>query len=254
MSFGLKVRNANGQTVIDADYVNYALAFEGHVSVQHGVFTQVYFPYVLTGAAPPIVAFKRWVGSRFYVTYVLPIGGPGAWTGFQVRGLNVDRHVTGYGSPTSMVIQYRVYATDLPQVEPWGLQVFDPQGHRVFDSGRPLLTFRDQILGQVSLWSGLETAGAGNWRTTTFLYIGGATVGIDEYVAIGLFQSGGFGLNYTGLIGGGVATTVLGCFQGISFSDAGVPMLVCDAEDMYGYPVGSLVFLAFSPLPIIRSV
>lgn len=252
MSFGIKVENSRGETVIDADYLNYALYTTGSVTVRHGEFTTVTYPQALTGIAAPIIAIRRWDNSRFFITFVLPLGSPGAWTGFRIRGVDADVHTAGSNSQPSLTVAYQVYAVDLPSVETWGMQVFNGAGERVFDSGRKLLTFRTQILGIPALWQLTEGTPIASYRTFLFDYIGGVAVASDEYVAIGLFQSGAYGVNNVTFPNGRQVTSQLGCFQGVGFTSNGTPRYFLDVQDVNGYIVAGVAFYAFSPLPVIN--
>lgn len=187
MSFGFKAVNELGETVIDADFVNYALAYTGSFTCGNQNVVTVTYPTPLTSQDAPLIAVKRWAGIDFMFQDMAAIGVPGNWTGFTVRCFRASA-----SAPTSVAMQYRVYATGLPRLEDWGMQVFNGSGVRVFDSSRKLLTFRGRIEGAVSAWEHTSGVVYQGGRTDYFSHRF-AVIGPEEYVLLSAFPPLWFG-------------------------------------------------------------
>lgn len=187
MSFGFKAVNQNGETVIDADFVNYALAFEGTVTCGNQNVVTVAYPTALTSLDAPLVAIKRWAGIDFMFQDIAAVGTPGNWTGFSIRCFRASA-----SAPGSVALAYRVYATGLPRLEDWGMQVFDASGVRVFDSSRKLLIFKGRIEGQISAWQHTSGQVYQGGRTDYFSHRF-AVLGMDDYVLVSAFPPVWFG-------------------------------------------------------------
>lgn len=234
MSFGFKAVNYQGETVIDQDFLNYALAHEGAQWCGDGV-TTIWFPSAVPSLDAPIICAKRWAGGG-YTQGVSAIGWPGNWTGFQVR-------VAFGGVP----FIWRAYATGLEPLETWGMQVFTADGRRVFDSSRPLLTFKGEISGITALWAHTGGAVYQDARTDGYVYRGGP-VGVNDYLAIGVLTPAFFGVVNTSRGQVGTVTQVL-----YGYTADGSPRLFLESYmDSRGLPgPPGAIFYDLPTMPIV---
>jgi hypothetical protein len=226
MSFGFKAVNQNGETVIDADFLNYALAYSGSVTCGNQNTVTVTYPTALTTTDVPLIALKRWVGIDFMFQDISSVGTPGNWTGFRIRCFRASA-----SAPTSVTLQYKVFATGLPRLEDWGLQVFDGAGKRVFDSSRKLLIFRGRVEGETSAWQHTSGQVYQGGRTDYFTHRY-AVIGADEYVLVSAFPPCWFGrvnvydvrygsATLTAIVQPGFGFYTDGSFRLIAYTDLG---------------------------------
>jgi hypothetical protein len=145
MTFGVRVNNTWGDTIIDDLWLNYSLYLQGSIGVDFAGWvvsgadptfpvTNLFFPAVVTSLKPPMLFCRH---SLFDASHALAgvnlIGYPGNWTGFAIRG-------AGSGAK---VMDYRVYAALPPSSDSFGMRVRDANGDIAFDSGRlPLIIER----------------------------------------------------------------------------------------------------------------
>lgn len=247
MSFGFKAINENGETVIDADFVNYALAFQGTVACGNQQIVTVTYPTALTSQDVPLIALKRWSGVDFMFQDTAPVGTPGNWTGFRIRCFRASA-----AAPSSVTLSYRVYATGLPRLEDWGMQVFDARGVRVFDSSRRLLTFKGRVEGQVSAWQNTRGEVYQGGRTDYFTHRF-AVLGANDYVLVSAFPPVWFGRVgvYDSRYGPATLTAIVA--PGFGFHDNGTFRLITYASlGTANYPGPSkAVFYDLPTAPIL---
>lgn len=142
MSYGLQVRNAANELVIDDTFANHALAAAGTASVS------TYGPWPTAAAArvalPSPVAMSRcplvWGRAAVAGRYC-------GLAGYEINGSNelAAFYLVRAGSdPNPSAIDWRVTATPAaPSAETYGLRVYDGAGALVFDSGLSYLRIAD---------------------------------------------------------------------------------------------------------------
>ena len=152
MSFGLLVRNSDGELVIDSNFLNYALVaeFSSVISITTTFGGPVLsFPGVITTPEPPLVAAKWPVNDNAFCWGIRPVGSPGNWTGFQIY----FQAVPSWGNIT---VEFSIFAANPSSLSGFGLVVKNPQGRTTFDSSFAPLEISTFILP--SGWTTLSTS------------------------------------------------------------------------------------------------
>ncbi|QHF27392.1 hypothetical protein [Pseudomonas sp. R32] len=176
-TYGLLVRNAGGDVIIDSTYRNMALLLEQQISVTTTAYYTLNFPTV-TSDAPPVLAVRRWENPGLFFNSVQFQGQPGNWTGAILGFSGLDAHTSG-------TVWIRLYAYDLPALTGYGMRIRNSQQELVFDSTRLPLTFMGELEGKPENWvriRGQPFAGAGridvyrpavwNWPADVYLAVG----------------------------------------------------------------------------------
>lgn len=129
MTFGIEVRNAEGDLGLDGGYKLHNLVYSGSVTLSTSSVTTTSFPSAITSQEPPLVAVKFNTPAYSMVYYARVNGTPGNWTGITWL-LNLC--IPG-SSTDSALVYYRVYATDWASpTDVFGLRVLDASGGLVF--------------------------------------------------------------------------------------------------------------------------
>jgi len=176
-SYGFKAFNDSGVVTIDADFVTMAVARRGSFGPilpasqndnRHGVRAVVTYTTPVTSSSPPVVAFLPRGTVNGHWQAFCHVGGPGAWTGFEVSFAEYypGERVSNYGELQMASLSLWDYAAaDIegcpPSNEAYGMRVWDEAGRLVFDSGTPVM----KLLGLVSGWSGVSNYP--QWRSYT---------------------------------------------------------------------------------------
>jgi hypothetical protein len=140
MSFGLQFTNTGGTVVLDSEFARMCVIDSGRFN-NNGSGDQRsynYFVRTVTTQEPPLVFVKLdnpnngWAAA---VSGYIPLGSPGAWTGFSVGSAYVQ-------SPTIFAPGdwFACQFGGMP-VAQYGLRIFDGYANVLFDSGTPSATF-----------------------------------------------------------------------------------------------------------------
>lgn len=168
MSFGIKIQNTDGGTVVDSETMSYSRLYSGSYEpavLRSGVdinwpSTIIYYGDPITSSSPPLIAV-RWDATSVYAASLIHLGEPGAWTGFRLLFDQVGTSITN--TPAD----YRVYSIDFAASTGWGFRVKDAAGRVVMDAGTPILRVVHVIPPESWVYQGYSWATGG---TTTHRY------------------------------------------------------------------------------------
>lgn len=238
MSFGLIIKNPDGDTLVDSKFLNYSLAASGLTVCGIGV-TNIPLPTPITSISPPIVCASQWLGGG-RIGGITAVGGPGAWTGFSVRVRTA-----------AISLQWQVYATDLPLGEQWALSVFNETGNKVFDAGRRMLTFSGEVSGKTADWVRVGGSPYVNGRDDLYHYRT-SPVQSGKYVAVGMLPYAFFGITNTSRGQVSVVTEV-----GLGWASSGTPLLYLESfmdapSGMFTGGIPGAVFYDLPAIPILN--
>ncbi|UCZ87146.1 hypothetical protein LGQ10_12890 [Pseudomonas sp. L5B5] len=238
MNYGMIIKNPDGDTLVDSNFLNYSLGSSGVTDCGVGV-TQVSFKASINSANLPIICVAQWSGAGL-IGGITVLGAPGAWTGISVR-------VRG----AAIKLDWQVYATDLPPGERWTLSVFNEKDKCVFDAGRRMLTFSGEISGETSGWVKAGGSPFVNGRDDLFHY-GTSPVKNGQYVALGLLAFAFFGLTNSNFGPVSVVTEV-----GFGWESAGRPLLFLESfmdapAGTFPYGIPGAVFFDLPSMPILN--
>ncbi|WP_157838067.1 hypothetical protein [Pseudomonas sp. PH1b] len=238
MSFGIIIKNTDGDMLVDSKFLNYSLATSGVTVCGVGV-TDIKFSFLITSNSPPVICASQWTGGG-KIGGVTAIGVPGAWSGFSVR------------VRTAVIsLQWQVYATDLPSGEQWTLSVFNEGGNKVFDAGRRMLTFSGEVSGKTTDWMRVGGSPYVNGRDDLYHYKF-SSVQNGQYVAIGILPYSFFGVVNTNRGQVSVVTEV-----GLGWASSGVPSLYLESfmdapSGMFPSGIPGAVFYDLPAMPILN--
>lgn len=142
MSFGVAIRGAMGQTLIDDVNPCLHLAATGSYGGQSMNEMVVMYPAAINSPYEPYVFFRPNGPHQIYLFRHL--GSPGNWTGFafwQLIYRDTDPPVWGGVWKACAVMQ--------PPTGGWGMQVFDGQHRIMFDSNRDIV----RVVGGAQTWN-----------------------------------------------------------------------------------------------------
>ena len=136
MSFGLKFVNNQNTVTLDSEFARLCVISSGRYlpNHDHGLGAVSMFPRAVTSQEPPLVFIRpdtvAGIGSACQM-YL--IGGPGNWTGFNIRAHNVH-HAQPHG-------RYFVAAFLAQPAAQFGMRLWDASSRLVFDSDTPSALF-----------------------------------------------------------------------------------------------------------------
>lgn len=238
MSFGLRIKNSSGETLVDSTFLNYSLAESGTITCRVGL-TDIRFATIITSLNPPIACAAQWLGKG-QVGGITPTGSAGAWTGFSVRVRQAD-----------ILFKWQSYTTNLPPAEQWSLSVFNETSNRVFDASRRMLTFSGEVSGKVVDWVRVGGSPFVNGRDDLYHYKK-SSVDAEQYVAIGVLPFAFFGITNSSRGQVSVVTEV-----GFGWASGGVPLLFLESfmdapSGMFIGGIPGAVIYDFPAMPILN--
>ncbi len=184
MSFGITISNDNNFVQIDSDTPRLCAIHNGNYSAGSNV-SVVTFPSPITTPEPPCIFIRNDPSRNDDLYDALTIsGGPGNWTGFQIRANNVNMRPTGkwFAAVFASVAQ-----------SSYGLRIWDGGGGIVYDSGAaPVVVTKSNsswtFMGVVQF----PTLGSAYYYANALV----APLATDEYFMINPFARGA--VNVTG--------------------------------------------------------
>lgn len=184
MSFGITISNDNSFVQIDSDTPRLCAIYNGNYSAGSNIAI-VTFPAAITTVEPPCI-FIRNAPERNDELYdgMIITGGPGNWTGFQIRANNINWRPAGKWFAA-------VFASKAQSN--YGLRIWDGAGGIVYDSGAvPVVVTKSN-----STWSYMgsvqfPTLGSAYYYANALV----APLASDEYFMINQFSRGA--VNTTG--------------------------------------------------------
>ncbi|MDQ0979421.1 hypothetical protein [Pseudomonas synxantha] len=238
MSFGLAVRNSDGEILVDSTFLNYSLAESGTTNCAIGL-TSIRFATIITSLDPPIACAAQWLGKG-QIGGITPIGSVGAWTGFSVRVRQAN-----------ITLKWQAYTTNLPPDEEWSLSVFNDVSDRVFDASRRMLTFSGEVSGKAEDWVRVSGSPFVNGRDDLYHYRK-APIENGQYVAIGVLPFAFFGITNSSRGQVSVVTEV-----GLGWAASGIPLLFLESfmdapSGMFLGGIPGAVVYDFPAMPILN--
>lgn len=243
-NYGLLVRNAGGETIIDGKFHNLGILLEQDIPISTTVVYTLPFPYPVTSEAPPIFAIKAWNNPVLFFDSVQYLGGPNNWTGAILTFI-------GNGGHTAQTVSVRVYAYNLRLTSGYGMRVRNEKGQVVFDSLHRPMVFDKELGGDPKDWiqvSGQQIAGAARmdiYRPAVWNY------NSNTYLAVGLaldVELGQVAVN-------GVTVAAITYIRW-GFTAGGEPRLMMDSRTGFStnYPgIPQAIFYSMPAIPIIRA-
>lgn len=147
MTYGLMTRGDAGNVQIDGRSGVLNVLAEGSYAgygSSSGEGTLVTFPAAIATQAPPLLFLNPDTAAvnagRVDLALVRPVGSPGNWTGFRVRGRYVQYPHTGKYFAAGMAPS--------PSADGYGLRLWDGSGQQIFDSGHRLA----KLIGPAGKW------------------------------------------------------------------------------------------------------
>lgn len=178
MSYGLTVSNDNNYIQIDSETPRLCAIYHGNYSAGSNTAI-IAFPAAITTSEPPCIFLRNDPARNDELYDMLTIvGSAGNWTGFNVRGNNINWRPAGKWFAA-------VFASKAQSS--YGMRLFGASGEIVYDSGStPVVVTKSNsswVYGGVSQF---PTLGAG------FSYFNGLTAPIetDEYFLMNPFSRG----------------------------------------------------------------
>ncbi len=238
MSFGLTVKNPDGEILVDSKFLNYSMAESGTTNCTVGL-TSIRFAAMVTSLNPPIACVAQWAGKG-QIGGITPTGSVGAWTGFSVRVRQAD-----------VLLNWQAYTTSLPPSEQWSLSVFNEDSNRVFDASRRMLTFSGEVSGKAADWVRVSGSPFVNGRDDLYQY-GKSPIANGQYVAVGVLPFAFFGVTNSNRGQVSVVTEV-----GLGWAASGVPLLFLESfmdapSGMFPGGIPSAVIYDFPAMPILN--
>ncbi|MEX5510219.1 hypothetical protein [Pseudomonas paralactis] len=242
IDYGLRIKNANAEVVIDSNYHNLALFLEQQITVSTTTVYTLSFAESVLSESPPLLAIRPWANTALFFDSIQFTGGPGNWTGAALT-------FVGNGAHTSGTIWIRMYAFKLPLLNGFGLRVRNSNREVVFDSQRLPLAFVGELGGAPQDWvhvSGVPFAGAGRmdlYRPATWpwgeAYI---AVGMALDVEFGVVRLNGVQMNALIMIRWGFSSDGVPCLMQYAYTGASA-----------SYPgIPGVVYYSMPAIPVIR--
>lgn len=183
INFGLLARGDSSNVQLDSEYGVLNVLAEGSYAgygSTSGAGTLITFAAPVTTQAPPLMFLNPDMAAvnagRVDLSLVRPVGTPGNWTGFRVRGRNVQYAHTGKYFAAGM-------RPDLSE-DSFGLRLWNGSREKTFDSGQKMA----RLIGPAGVWTY-----KGSFTTTTGLLAQGWKTpwlfGDDAYFMVSPFAT-----------------------------------------------------------------
>lgn len=180
MSFGLQFTNNSGVVTLDSEFARMCVIAKGTLNNNGSSDRNStnMFPRTVTTQEPPLIFVKPdnpnngWAANLYSF---MPVGSPGAWTGFQVVSTYVQAPNFATGSWFACQFGGQAVAT-------YGLRLWDGNSSVLFDSGTPTANFTRSAQN----WSYVKseqtpTAGYRNYYATPFAFDTGEYQMINQF-------------------------------------------------------------------------
>jgi hypothetical protein len=139
MSFGLQFTNTSGVVTLDSEFARMCVIASGSLNNNGSSDRNStnMFGVTITTQEPPLIFIKPanpnngWAVS---MNTFMPIGSPGAWTGFQIISTYVQSPIFAQGE------WFACQFGAIPSAA-YGLRLWDGAGNVLFDSGTPAAVF-----------------------------------------------------------------------------------------------------------------
>lgn len=134
--YGVQFINNNNVVTLDSEFARLMVISSGRFSPtqEQGLGSVTTFTRPVTSQEPPLVFVRPdTVGGVAGLCRMALLGSPGNWTGFYVRGYDVNT-----AQPNG---RYFVAAFAAQPVAQYGMRLWDGSGNLLFDSGTPNATF-----------------------------------------------------------------------------------------------------------------